>query len=311
VKASVIISDVESQGRLLVNMHALCTQDVPASQYEVILPDLGNFTREEEVILNDFESQYPHFRVLGMPGKNRSQLLNEAARQAKGEILFFIESHCLLHRTWLKDYLEVFKDRKTQIVLGDIRTVPTDSWGGQAEEVQRMRVMRHFDAIGTASSYWDFHNAAITKKLFFEMGGLSEDIPIMAEFELGARVHQRGVPIVRRGVVWHFNDATLRNYSRVIAAQGADHSRMLSRNGRAFMERYFPSPFLKLVPLMRFLRIPLLAYTLLMIRAGIVAFYITWGLGFRRAAQACFRSFAANSHRYGRLSTLNERPRRR
>jgi len=88
VKASVIISDTESQNRLLVDVLALCKQDLPSHQYEVILPDLGHFSAEEKTILAEFQKQYPNFRVIGNRGK-RSFMLNEAVRQSRGELLFF------------------------------------------------------------------------------------------------------------------------------------------------------------------------------------------------------------------------------
>jgi len=308
VKASVIISDIVSQNMLLVDMLALCAQDFPQNQYEVILPDLGMLITEERALLAEFQKQYPNFRVLVNNGKNRSAMINEAVRQSKGELLFFVESHCLAHKTWLREFFALFKDKKVQAALGYIKTVPTDSWIGQAEEEHRKRVMRSFEKFKVIDSYFDFHNVAITRKCFDAMGGLSEDIPIMAEFELGAQLHHNGIKIVKfpQSIIWHFNDATHSSYSAIVAAQGADKTRMLKRRGEKFIQMYFPlsTTFTRHQNFFRLFRIPLLLMEKMLMYEGIAGFMCAKTLRMNKVAMRFFKLFAESSHRYGLLSGL-------
>ncbi len=308
MKASIVISDTVSQRMLLVDMLALCTQDFPRGQYEVILPDLGLFSTEEKALLAEFEKQYPHFRVLRYNGKGRSAMMGEAVRLSKGELLFFVESHCLVHRTWLKEFAAVFKDRKVQAALGYIKTVPTSSWVGQAEEISRKKVMDSFDRLNVGDSYFDVHNVGITRKCFDKMGGFPENFPIMAEFVLGANLHKNGVKIVKfpQSVIWHFNDAAYSSYSDVVAAQGADKTRMLKFYDKKFVERYFPlsSFFMKNLVFFRLFKLPLLVMERLLIYEGIVGFACSRALGMNKLSMRFFKLFAESSHRYGLLKGL-------
>lgn len=308
MKASVIISDTLSQNMLLVDMLALCTQDFPRGQYEVILPDLGKLITEEKALLAEFEKQYPHFKVLGYNGKGRGSMMGEAVRLSKGEILFFVESHCLVHRTWLKEFAAVFKDKKVQAAVGYIKTVPTSSWVGQAEEVSRKKVMESFDRLNVSDSYFDAHNVGITRRCFDKMGGLPDNLPIMAEFVLGANLHKNGIKIVYfpQNVIWHFNDATFTYYSGIVVSQGADKTRMLKTHGKEFVQRYFPlsSFFMKNLVFFRLFKLPLLVMERMLIYEGIVGFTCAKTLGMNKLALRFFKLFAESSHRYGLLKGL-------
>ena len=305
MKASIIISDVISQDMLLTCVAALCNQTVPSNQYEVIFPDCGTITKEEKAVIESFEQQYPHFHVLRAPGKNRSAIINIAARQARGELLLFTESHCIAYRDWVRDYLKLFQEKKIPVAMGQFRTIPTDSWVGQAEEHQFKRVRKHLAMHGLDIFFFDFHNTAITKKCFFSMGGLAEDIPIMSEFELGANLHQNNIPIYRsESIVWHMNDSKLEAYARIVRAQAKDKSVMLRRRGKHFMNTYFPNSYYRILPLIKMFRIPYyFAVSFLRIIAKI-GFLMTRFLRFQRASNYFFRSFAEYSHHQGMLQGL-------
>jgi hypothetical protein len=308
MKASVIISDTLSQGMLLVDMLALCTQDFPRGQYEVILPDLGLLSTEEKALLAEFEKQYPNFRVIKYSGKGRSAMMNEAVRLSRGELLFFVESHCLVHRTWLREFVDVFKNKKVQAALGYIKTVPTSSWVGQAEELSRKKVMESFERLDVSDSYFDAHNVGITRKCFDAMGGLPENLPIMAEFALGAQLHKNGIKIVHfpQSKIWHFNDATFSYYSSVVASQGEDKTRMLKSHGKEFVQRYFPlsQKFMNHLTLFRLFRLPLLVMEKMLIYEGMAGFVCAKTLHMNKLAMRFFKLFAESSHRYGLLKGL-------
>lgn len=295
MKATVIISDVDGQGALVPCVLALCNQDVDG--YEVILPDLG-LRKEERFLLESIRKQYSLFSVLKKKG-NRARLLNEAARRAKGGVLVFVESHCLPGRGWLRRLLRAVKNE--HVVLGRTRVVESGYWTAQAEAWLRKKVDREMRRLGTDVSYLDAHNVAIRKKVFWEMGGLWEEIPIMAEFELGARLHEAGVRIARADVeVLHVNDRTLRGYARVIAEQGRDKARMFLYHGDKFMQTYFPAPrFRRLVPFLGVVRLPLLAITRGLVLAGMFGFTLAKLARWKGLAFACFSVMARNAFRSG------------
>lgn len=310
MKVTVIVSEMDSQGMAPFTLHALCTQNYPSNLYEVIVPDLGNFTEEELAIIAQLKKNYPHLTILKVGSKNRAELFNIAAKQAKGELFCLIESHCYAHKNWIADYVKLHKEKKFELAVGRIRTVPTDSPVGHAQDEFFDEVRRRIKAENVEWSYFDCHNSAITKKLFQKLKGMDERLPNMCEFEIGARACELGVPILRveNSVVWHFNDNHLANYSKIVHWQGIDRTRMLLIHGKEFLNKYFPNPrFARMFPAIKRFRALFLLGALVFIfisRAGIIASRI---LKIEKTAAVFFMHHAENSVRYGMIKAAKER----
>src|SRR3990172_7100109 len=216
MKASVIISDVNEQGMRLPVVQMLCNQNF--DDYEVFLASVNVFTPEHETMLKEFEKQYPHFKVINVPGGNRAETINEAVRRSKGAILCFMESHCIAHRQWVKMYVDLFRSSKVQAAMGAVNTIPASTFMGKAQENKRLDVVDNLGKLGTVKFFFDFHNSAMRRSVFLELGGLSLYIPIMCEFELGARFIEKGAKLhfLPKSVVWHANDSPFWKYGSVI-----------------------------------------------------------------------------------------------
>jgi len=283
----------------------LCNQDFPQNEYEIILPDYGNFTKRDKYVLEFFEKEYPNFRIM-KGGKGRCALINEAVKQSKGSIILFAETHCLPHRGWIRQYVALFNNDKICVAEGALRPIPSDTWTGQAELLNRRISERQIDRLGVSFSHFSCHNSGIRKALFLKMGGLSENL-FVGEHEFGARLHQNGIDIFqfKECEVWHGVNAGLKVYSLRLSEEGADKSRVLYVHGKTFLKENFPSPtFLRMLPVIGIFRIPLLIAikSLMMISAG--GFYIGKMLALRRVANFYFHVLAVNSHRYGILKGL-------
>ncbi len=305
MKASVIISDVNEQGLRLPVVQMLCNQDF--DDYEVFLASANVFTPEHETMLKDFERQYPHFRMIHAPGGNRAEIINKAVKRAKGEILCFIESHCIAHRKWVKMYVDLFKSSKVQAAMGTVNTIPASTFMGKAQESKRLDVVDNLGKLGTVKSFFDFHNSAMRRNTFLELGGLSSYIPIMAEFELGARFRENGgvLHFLPKSVVWHANDSPFWKYGSVISQQGKEKALILRKHGREFIEKYFPAPtFLRLLPLLRFFRLPFMFLTKSLVLFGMFGFYIGKAVRSQHVCNFYFAMFAKNSFRFGLLRGL-------
>lgn len=307
VKASIIIADTESQGLLLSCVHILCTQDFPAGEYEVMLADIGRCGPEQAQILESFQQQYPHFRIVRGPGKNRSEILDAAAREARGDMLLFIESHCQATKDWLAYYVDLFEREKLQVVQGMFRTLPRSTLLGDAEEQMIRKVFRRMKELKIDGHFFDTHNSAILKSLYIRLGGFSPELPFGCEFDLGARVHREGIPIplLQDNWVWHIYNTPLWDYCRIIELQGRDRARLLELRGREYVEKYFPSPgLLRRLSLIRAVRRPLMAMFSLLLVATAAAFRVASALRCRGLAYRLFETFANHSYRRGVLKGL-------
>lgn len=309
MKVSVIVSDVNEQGMILACVHMLCNQDF--DDYEVILPDYGLFKKENFVILKDFEKQFPHLKILRLNSTNRCVLVNEAVKVAKGDVLLFLESHCIVGRDWVRKYVGLFKDKKVDIALGSVNTIPTRNPIGRAEEAMRLRIVQNNSSRGTDVTYFDFHNSAMRKKCFVDSGGLSERLPLLGEFELGARIHQKGFTIHQfpESVVWHANTTAFRKYAEVIGFQGRDKVRIILMHGRDFLLKYFPtSQSLSLLPWLKLFRIPCLILVKCIMYFGMFGFYVGKVFKMQGVCNSYFYIFAKASFWRGILVGLKEYP---
>jgi len=307
MKVTILVSEMDNQGMILFTLHALCTQNYPEELYEIIVPDMGTFCAEDRALIARLQEQFPQLKILKDPSKNRAELFNLAAKQAKGELFCLIESHCYAHKNWIANYVNLFKKERFDLAAGTFKTVPTDSPVGHAQDEFFNEVCRRIEKQKVKWSYFDCHNSAITRTCYEKLNGMDVRLPNMCEFELGARGCELGLSILRTptNLVWHFNDNRLSNYSKIVHWQGIDRTRMLIIHGPEFIRKYFPNPrFVKLLPYLTRLRPIFLAATLSLVylsRIGIMASRL---LKLKKQSARFFMHHAENSVRYGMIKGL-------
>ncbi len=293
IQASVIISDVTSQGQLIPCLLALCNQDVLV---EILLPDEGAFSREDSERLEQLGRDYPQLKVMRGLG-NRCEAFNVLAKKAKADILLFIESHCIAERNWAREHITALK--KAEVTMGQSEVVPSDFWESRCETLacREQRLM---------PSFLDFHNTGMTKKCFERMGGLTPTFMIIVEFELGARLHQRGIKVKRIPArVWHYNDTTMRSYSRVVALQGEGRTQIIYLHGKAFSDKYFPNPRLTLLlPVLRSTKYFALGVIRIALEFSFLGFKCAKKINSFPLALFWFKRIAKNSLRLGELRAV-------
>jgi glycosyltransferase involved in cell wall biosynthesis len=306
MKASIIVSTTTSQGKLLTCVNALCNQQFQNQQYEVIVTDISNFTKEDQTMLEQIKKDKPFLHILS-PETNRARAINHAVKQAKGEILVFTESHCIPNKNWLQQITSHFKNKKIQAAQGTIISVSSAEIISKAENKLRENVYANQEKLKITSSYFDFHNSAILKSTWLNLNGLDEDLPITCEFDLGARMHQNNIPIHRdkKNPLQHLNDTRARTYAKLISAQGFEKTTILKKRGENFFNTYFPSPTLtKLAPAIKYLRIPLIALIIARLLALSAAISLMQALNKENLGIRAFSTFAKDAHRYGMLKGL-------
>lgn len=306
MKVSILVSDVDSQGKILLTVNSLLNQNYPKNSHEIILQDLGRYTKEEQKSLKEFEKQYPHFKLISHKGKNRSQITNEAARKSKGELLLFIESHCIAPPNWIQNYVKLFKNKKIQAAIGHLQTIPNDSLIGKSQDYLFWKVRKKIQTNFTSGFQFDVHNAAIRRSCFTRMGGINEKLPYGGEFELGARLHKNNMRVATaENPILHFNLNTLPNYFRVISGQGMDRTRILMMHDKEFTQKYFNSPsFFSKLPYLKKFRPFLLGAVILLICTARVGILTAELLNLPKASRFFFQQFAENSRRYGIIKAL-------
>jgi glycosyltransferase involved in cell wall biosynthesis len=113
---SVIIPHLNQEGYLRVGLEALHDQRGITSEVEIIVVDNGS-TRLPELVC----SAWPDVRLVSEPIPGPGPARNRGIREARGEILAFIDADCRAAPGWLAAIETAFADGQTRIIGGDVQ----------------------------------------------------------------------------------------------------------------------------------------------------------------------------------------------
>jgi glycosyltransferase involved in cell wall biosynthesis len=112
---SVIIPHLNQEDHLKVGLEALHAQRGVTSDVEIIVVDNGS-ARLPEMLC----SRWPSVRLVSEPTPGPGPARNRGIREARGEILAFIDADCRADLGWLAAVEAAFEDEQTRIIGGDV-----------------------------------------------------------------------------------------------------------------------------------------------------------------------------------------------
>lgn len=206
MKASVIIPTYNSEKTISKCLESILDSDY--SSFEVIVVDDGSTDNTINIVK---KHAVRHFiKEHSGPAIQR----NFGARRAKGEVLLFTDSDCIVSKDWIKNMVGRIKDNVVG-VCGIYKNLNEDSL--VSRYIQGEIEYRHSflfregntDAIGTFS-------AGYRKDIFFKFGGFDESFPAASgeDFDLSYKLKEAGHKLViePRARVWHPHVRTLKEY---------------------------------------------------------------------------------------------------
>lgn len=158
---------------------------------EVIIIDGGSTDKTLDIV-----SGYD-FRLIESPAKGRSQQMNYASKQAKGDILYFIHADSIPPRKFTERIVHVIKPKQRAGCF-----------------MSRFDLNHWFLRAGNFFSFLPFwfcrgggQTLYITKDLFFELGGYDESMILMEEYDLISRIQKKTrFRVIRRVVITSARD---------------------------------------------------------------------------------------------------------
>jgi len=210
VKASVVIAAMNAEkfiGKCLDSLEGQSFKD-----FEVIVVDDGS---SDNTI--GAANAYPRVRVLKQDHAGPAIARNNGAWAAKGQIIVFTDSDCVLERNWLEEMVRPFKEKEIAGVQGRYRTRQKSIIARLIQlEIERsyvkMAKRKFIDFMGT-------YSAAYRKKVFEEMKGFDTSFPIASgeDTDLSFRVSEAGYKMVFRpkAIVFHTHPESLRKYLKI------------------------------------------------------------------------------------------------
>ena len=211
MKASVFIPAYECRDTIGLVIERLSNQTLPLSEYEIFVLDAGDITPDDLCII---EQSNRHI----IKGKSYPELYNRAAEKAKGEIFLYLAAHCIPPKDWIENWI-----KEEGICGGEIKNAPSNNFIRQLEAKINIKVRKsRHELVG--GSCIDYHNARIPKELYETNGGMNEKMRyVMCVSEFGARMHSQGMHSkITNNTVWHYNQRTLKDFSRGIFEEGYD-----------------------------------------------------------------------------------------
>jgi len=114
IKTSVIIPTYNSKEDLRTCLRALAGQAYPKDQFEIIVVDDGSTDGTEALVkeLEQTNGVANGVRYVKQSNRGPAVARNAGIREAKGEIVVFIDADCIADADWLKQLDESFEDQK-------------------------------------------------------------------------------------------------------------------------------------------------------------------------------------------------------
>lgn len=195
---------------------------------EVIVVDNGSTDGSLEYLERHPASQ---LRVLDRPTASIGELRNAGAKDARGQVLCFLDSDCLVRDGYLTAVSQVLS-RGTAEASGSM-VVPPESPGW----IERTWYDLHARRKDAYVKYLNSGNFAIRKDVFDEVGGFREDLASGEDAELGQRLNDAGFRIFECheiSAVHLGNPKSLRDFLRRHTWHGVG---MMGTTGRSRLDK--------------------------------------------------------------------------
>jgi len=183
-------------------VESLLAIDYPQEKFEIIVVDNNSSDRTREIV-----SQYSVL-LLSEGVQGSSSARNTGIEAARGKIVAFTDSNCVVESSWASEIEKTFQDTHIDAVMGFADGINDNMF---AEIVQKGWV--DFWYKNDASGYSpkrigvDARNCAVRKEVFQHVGYFSPENLYCSDFELSIRLNRGGYRIVFNPnmKVWHKN----------------------------------------------------------------------------------------------------------
>ena len=230
-RISVIVAAYNSRRTMGPCLASLFALNHPG--YEVIVVDDGSTDGTPEICAA-FES----VRLIRLNRGGPSRARNVGIEAARGEILAFTDSDCIVSRDWLQELEKGFTDRGVAGVGGNQVSPEGESEFGRS-------VQEFFRAIGFVTDYITLDktlretshnpscNSAYRKSVLEEVGGFAEDQFPCEDLELDLKIRRLGYRLIYNpdAVVGHFRPGSYAGLARMMRRYGSGEWLLWRKHG--------------------------------------------------------------------------------
>lgn len=276
--------------------------NIDYQNYEIIVVDDGSSDKTKDVLLGFKE----RIRLIQSQHFGPSKCRNIATKEAKGDLVAFTDSDCLVHKNWLKELVKGFTQDKVAGV-GGIQLSPDD------ETNFGRKVQTFFELTGFLGGYIkDKKNRELTvvphnpscnaiyrKEVFLRIGGFDEGLWPCEDVDLDYRLKKNGFIFMfnPKAIVYHYRPQSIKALLKMMSRYGYVQGILTKRYG--FFRKIQILPVIFLILIILFL-LTMYSFWLLLffclvllikLRNPIISFHVflismisafIWNLGFLR-----------------------------
>lgn len=267
MKASVVIPAYNAEKTIGKCLDSLQSQSF--KDFEAIVVDDESNDRTAEAA-----KKFPKARVLRQKHAGPAVARNFGTREAKGGIVVFTDSDCVLDRDWLAEMLKPFDDASIVGVQGSYKSNQKEIVARLIQlEIEnrheKMANKKDIDFMGT-------YSAAYRKSVFMEMKGFDESFPIASgeDTDLSFRINEAGYRMVfnPKAIVFHRHPTSLLKYLKVKFFRAYWRTKVYKRHKAKMVNDAYTSNLIKVQIALFLLGIFLAAFSVL------VPIYLNWTL---------------------------------
>lgn len=225
--ASVVVT-VRNEARHIADLlDSLVVQEPP---FEVVVVDALS-TDATAAIVREYTARYPNIRLVEAPGK-RGAGRNLGVREARGDVVAFIDGDCIANPFWLREL------RKT-LATSDVAAGRTIQIGYYAFEALNRVELEH----GGYDVTYPSCNLAYWKEVFDKVGGFDDHFYTAEDIDLNFRAVASGAGIAHApdAVVYARARDSVTGFLRQAYWNGYGRKQLTSKHGRLWREYSFRS----------------------------------------------------------------------
>ncbi len=196
LRTSIIIPTYNRRNLLKKVLRALSSQTYPPDKYEIIVVDDGSTDGSGEMVRR-LKASCP-LRYFKQRKGGLSVARNYGIKQARGEIIIFIDSDMLVDSHFVQEHLEYHQRYSRVIVKGPVMHTHT-----LVHPIRRRRKLKDI-----SMAFFAGGNCSVEKKALLEVGLFDEDFKEYGweDLELGIRLKKQGLRAVtnKRAVGYHY-----------------------------------------------------------------------------------------------------------
>lgn len=180
-RISIIIPAKNEENNIGTCLDSVFTIDYRADEYEVIVVDNGSNDQTTQI------ADKKGAKVQRLPNVNISTLRNLGVRQAKGEIIVFLDADCTVEKDWLKKAEKYFEDPSI-VCFGSAPKIPTEPTWVQSSWF----LVRKKREVFTEVTWLESMNMFVNRKVYERVGGFNEKLITCEDVDLSYKLSAHG-----------------------------------------------------------------------------------------------------------------------